>query len=439
MAGSLGYASRLTVRDDVGGSLGDPELLDGGDIHACPKMRELVRLLQAAKHVVVHTGAGVSTSAGIPDFRGPNGVWTLQKRGQPLPAAICAFELARPTYTHMALLALQRAGKLAYLVSCNVDCLHQRSGFPRHQLAELHGNCFAERCSRCGAEAVRDFEQTTVGFKRTGRTCVHCGGSMRDQALDWDDALPPRELELAEQHSKKADLVITLGTSLQIHPACNLPLKTVKAGGKLVVVNLQPTPKDKAAALVIRRRCDDVLRVVMAALQLQVPRYVRHDALLVRHVTGNGSVVRGTSFALHICSSHGAKCPIPWLAAVHVAFPDGDACVAKARAGAKRRRVDGQAASGHLDGEDDGAPPPGFHAWHQLPGPAPWKLACLASPVAGGDADSVLRPIVRVLLRLTFAPGCTAQHHELEYVVQLTQAAAERVYTDITSVDVAVT
>jgi mono-ADP-ribosyltransferase sirtuin 6 len=438
MAGSLGYASRLTVRDDVGGRLGDPELLDGGDIHTCPKVLQLVRLLQAANHVVVHTGAGVSTSAGIPDFRGPNGVWTLQKRGQPLPAATCPFELARPTYTHQALLALQRAGKLAYLVSCNVDCLHQRSGFPRHMLAELHGNCFAERCSRCGAEAVRDFEQTTVGFKRTGRTCVHCGGSMRDQVLDWDDALPPRELELAEQHSSKADLVITLGTSLQIHPACNLPLKTVKAGGKLVIVNLQPTPKDTAASLVIRRRCDDVMRVVMAALQLQVPRYVRHDALLVRHVTGNGSVAQGTCFTLHICSSHGPKCPIPWLAAIHVAFPDGDACASNAhKDGAKRKRVDVQTACGDKDGDDDGAPPPGFHAWHLLPGTAPWKLACLASPVAGVDAG--LRPSVRVLLRLTFSPGCTAQHHELEYVAQLTHASAERVYTDIRSVDVAVT
>ena len=443
MAGSLGYASRLTVRDDVGGRLGDPELLDGGDAQACPKLRELVALLQAAKHVVVHTGAGVSTSAGIPDFRGPNGVWTLQKRGQPLPAATCPFELARPTYTHQALLALQRAGKLAYLVSCNVDCLHQRSGFPRHLLAELHGNCFAERCERCTAEAVRDFEQTTVGFKRTGRSCVHCGGSMRDQVLDWDDALPQRELQLAEQHSAQADLVITLGTSLQIHPACNLPLKTVRNGGKLVIVNLQPTPKDKAASLVIRRRCDDVMRVVMAALHLQVPRFVRRDSLLVRHVSGNGSVARGTCFALHVCSSHGPKCAVPWLAAVHVAFLDGDACPAKARPSAKRRRADGQTdvhgRGGVDDCDDDGAPPPGFHTWHQLPGPqAPWKLACLASPVAAGDGELALRASVRVLLRLTFSPGCTAQHQDIEYTAQLRQATAERVYTDICTVDVAV-
>jgi mono-ADP-ribosyltransferase sirtuin 6 len=92
-----------------------------------------------------------------------------------------------------------------------VDSLHVRSGFPRAALAELHGNCFAERCEACGAECVRDFEQATVGFKLTGRRCALCGGRTRDQVLDWDDALPPDELAAAEAHSKTADLALTLG------------------------------------------------------------------------------------------------------------------------------------------------------------------------------------------------------------------------------------
>jgi NAD+-dependent protein deacetylase sirtuin 6 len=421
MSGSLGYASRLRVKDDVGGRLGDPELLDGGDTRSCPKVAELVRLIRDARHVVVHTGAGVSTSAGIPDFRGPAGVWTLQKKGLPLPTTTCPFELARPTYTHQALLALQRSGKLHFLVSCNVDCLHQRSGFPRQLLAELHGNCFAERCEACGWEAVRDFEQTTVGFKKTGRVCIHCGGRMRDQVLDWDDELPSAELELAERHSSRADLTITLGTSLQIHPACNLPMRSVKAGGKLVIINLQTTPKDKHAALVIRRRCDDVMRVVMAALQLQVPRFVRRDALLVRHVTGNASTVTGTRFVLHISSVHGPKCPVPWLQSVQLSFPDGDACVGIV---SKKRKFEVEPRIAQVGS-----------AWHSLPGlAAPWKVNCTATPTMhDGNAD--LRASVRVLLRLHLSHGCTAPAQEVEYMVALTLSAGEQAFTDIVTVD----
>jgi mono-ADP-ribosyltransferase sirtuin 6 len=84
-----------------------------------------------------------------------------------------------------ALLALHRAGKLAYTVSQNVDGLHLRSGLPRAALAELHGNCFAERCAGCGREYVRNFEMETVGFKHTGRKCDDCGGRLKDHILDW--------------------------------------------------------------------------------------------------------------------------------------------------------------------------------------------------------------------------------------------------------------
>ena len=85
-----------------------------------------------------------------------------------MPAASCRFDRARPSFTHVALVALQREGYVRYLVSCNVDCLHVRSGYPREEMAELHGNCFAERCELCETEYVRDFEMPSVGFKTTG-------------------------------------------------------------------------------------------------------------------------------------------------------------------------------------------------------------------------------------------------------------------------------
>ncbi len=374
-------------------------------------------------------------------------MWTLQKRGAPLPSASVPFDRARPTYTHQALLALQRAGKLSYLVSCNVDCLHQRSGFPRAQLAELHGNCFAERCERCSCEAVRDFEQTTVGFKKTGRVCTLCGGAMRDQVLDWDDALPVAELEEAERQSSAAQLTITLGTSLQIHPACDLPLRTLKAGGALVIVNLQRTPKDSKATLVIRRRADDVMRALLAALQLPVPRFIRRDALIVRHDTGNASARGGTAFTLHVRSRHAPSCPVPWLAGVDVCFPDSDTVVliTSSSAGTKRRRegtpipedmnVAVQPAAPAADAGTVRDVSKDGRAWTAMQGArAPWRLRCKATPAA--DSSS-LRESVRVCLRLRFAEGCTSAGAELAYVASFARdAAAERLFDDIETVSV---
>lgn len=118
--------------------------------------------MRSACHIVAYTGAGISTACGIPDFRGPNGVWTAQRRGLPMPRARVSFLYAQPSLTHMALLGLMQAGKLPHICSQNVDSLHLRSGVPRSQLSELHGNCFAERCPACAREYVRDFEMDSV-------------------------------------------------------------------------------------------------------------------------------------------------------------------------------------------------------------------------------------------------------------------------------------
>ena len=154
MSGSLGYAERLSWKDDVGGQLGDPELTERSAEEERAKVDQLSEMMTRAARsggAVVHTGAGISTSTGIPDFRGPNGVWTMQKAGAPLPTASVRFDRARPSFTHAALVQLHRSGYVKYVVSCNVDSLHLRSGLPRTALAELHGNCFAERCERIAA------------------------------------------------------------------------------------------------------------------------------------------------------------------------------------------------------------------------------------------------------------------------------------------------
>ncbi|KAM8961484.1 NAD-dependent protein deacylase sirtuin-6 [Pelodytes ibericus] len=275
---SVNYAAGLSPYPDKG-RCGLPEVFD------CPeelvhKVKELADMIQAAAYVVVHTGAGISTSIGIPDFRGPNGVWTMEEKGLD-PKFDTTFESAHPSPTHMALLQLQRVGLLKFLISQNVDGLHVRSGFPREQLAELHGNMFVEECSKCGKQYVRDHIVGTMGLKPTGRLCDvpkvrglrDCRGKLIDTILDWEDPLPSRDLNMADEACRKADLSITLGTSLQIKPSGNLPLLTKRKGGKLVIINLQPTKHDRHADLLIHGYVDEVMEQLMQLLNFKIPSW----------------------------------------------------------------------------------------------------------------------------------------------------------------------
>lgn len=318
---SLGYAQKLSYREDIG-TVGMSEIFDPSDI-LHQKIEELALMIKESKHLVAFTGAGISTSCGIPDFRGPKGVWTLQHAGKGLPEASLPFDRAMPSLTHMALVELERAGILKFVISQNVDSLHLRSGIPRKKLAELHGNSFREVCPSCEIEYVRDFEVETIGMKETSRRCsdTNCGAKLRDSVLDWEDALPPKEMNAAENHCKTADLVLCLGTSLQITPACNLPLKCIRNNGKIVIVNLQPTPKDKKASLVIHGLVDKVIAGVMHFLNLRIPPYIRIDfvQLNLSHSPKKNTYVKWT---LRIMSIHGPRAPLPFLKSVEISFPE---------------------------------------------------------------------------------------------------------------------
>ncbi|PIK43703.1 putative NAD-dependent protein deacetylase sirtuin-6-like [Apostichopus japonicus] len=271
---SVNYSDGLSPYDNKG-KCGAPEKFDPPDILQT-KIDELVKLIQSSNGIVAHTGAGISTSAGIPDFRGPNGVWTLEKEGKK-PDVNITFDSAQPTLTHMALLGLEKAGKLTYVVTQNVDGLHLKSGFPRKKMSELHGNMFTEKCDKCHREYVQPTAVPTLGLKPTGKVCSQmksrgkCRGKLRDTILDWEDALPETDLELADKYSREADLSICLGTSLQIVPSGTLPLLTKKNGGKLAIVNLQPTRYDKRADVRIFGYVDEVMSKVMTQLGVNIP------------------------------------------------------------------------------------------------------------------------------------------------------------------------
>ncbi|XWS09660.1 hypothetical protein CRYUN_Cryun39dG0008400 [Craigia yunnanensis] len=319
---SLGYAEKLSFIEDVG-QVGMTEFFDSTHVLQ-DKIEQLAKLIQKSRHLVVFTGAGISTSCGIPDFRGPKGIWTLQHEGKPLPEASLPFHRAMPSMTHMALVELEKAGILKFVISQNVDGLHLRSGIPRDKLAELHGNSFMETCPSCGAEYLRDFEVETIGLKETSRRCSDekCGAKLRDTVLDWEDALPPKEMKLAEKHCRMGDVVLCLGTSLQITPACNLPLKSLRGGGKIVIVNLQKTPKDKKASLVIHGFVDKVIEKVMELLNMQIPPYIRIDLFQTVLTQSLSSDKKFVNWTIRIASVHGLSAPLPFIKSVEVSFSD---------------------------------------------------------------------------------------------------------------------
>ncbi|XP_053695308.1 NAD-dependent protein deacetylase Sirt6 [Sabethes cyaneus] len=274
---SCNYADGLSDYQNKG-ILGVSEVFDDAETVE-RKCEQLAKLIARSKHVVVHTGAGISTSAGIPDFRGPRGVWTLERKGEK-PSVNIAFDEAIPTKTHMGLKALAEAGFVKYVVSQNIDGLHLRSGLERKYLAELHGNMFVEQCLKCRRQYIRNKPAPTVGKKLTGEVCKGTknsracrGGNLIDNILDWEHDLPEKDLDLAFMHSAMADLNICLGSTLQIVPSGNLPLRNKRYNGSLAICNLQPTKHDKKADLIISTYVDVVIEKIAKRLGVEIPDY----------------------------------------------------------------------------------------------------------------------------------------------------------------------
>jgi NAD-dependent SIR2 family protein deacetylase len=254
------------------------EHFDDGDVVAT-KVRALAARIRASKHVVVYTGAGISTSAKIPDYRGPNGVWTLREKGL-RPQMDITLEQALPTPAHMALVALQRAGLVRCVVSTNVDGLHRRSGLAPTELAELHGNCYIETCEMCHREYLRTFDVTALRARPspqhyTGRTCDvnGCTGKLRDSIINFGENLPDDQVNMAQEHAAAQDVALVLGTSMRVQPAASFPDAVRANGGALVICNLQVTPFDKYATSVIRTRTDNLMGLLCEELGVAVPEY----------------------------------------------------------------------------------------------------------------------------------------------------------------------
>jgi NAD-dependent deacetylase len=244
----------------------------------------LVELLRAARRMLVFSGAGISTGSGIPDFRGPDGVWRKRQpvyyhdfmrseeartehwdfklEGWP------AFKAARPNAAHLAVAQLERAGKILAVVTQNIDGLHQRAGSSRERTVELHGTNLLVECQTCGARS--DPEPHFESFRRTRLPPrCECGGFLKPATISFGQDLRNEVLERAAQAARETDLVAALGSTLSVYPAANIPLMAAARGVPYVIINRGPTEHDGRPEVTLRMEgdvCDIFPPAVRAAL-----------------------------------------------------------------------------------------------------------------------------------------------------------------------------
>jgi NAD-dependent deacetylase len=232
-----------------------------------PEIETLADLIRDARRILVFTGAGISTASGIPDYRGPQGVW---KRRQPvylqefLSSAegreeYWDFKLegwdgyrdAKPNAVHEACVALERGGRLEMLVTQNIDGLHLAAGTSPEKLVEIHGTDARVTCLECGDEA--DPERCYEGFRETRRPPkCDCGGWLKPATISFGQNLRTEDLERSFGAARRADLVISLGSTLSVHPAASIPLMAADGGVPYVIINRGETDQDYHPAVSLR-------------------------------------------------------------------------------------------------------------------------------------------------------------------------------------------
>ena len=211
------------------------------------RIKRLSQWMFEAKYILVFTGAGISTESGLPDFRGPDGIWTRQEKG--LPPKTRPFTSVEPNPGHRAIVELQKLSKLKFLISQNVDNLHLRSGIRPELLAELHGNVSKLRCKRCQIQVD----------KSLGIDTCKCGGRLVSSVVNFGDPLPQKDLEDSFRHSSYCDLFIVVGSSLVVSPANEIPKIALRSGARLVIINQGETPMDRICHLRFEEKIGEVL------------------------------------------------------------------------------------------------------------------------------------------------------------------------------------
>ncbi|MBT3342039.1 MAG: NAD-dependent deacetylase [Gemmatimonadetes bacterium] len=231
----------------------------------------LVELLAATQHLLLFTGAGISTTSGIPDFRGPDGVW---KRRQPVYfddflrseeariehwdfklEAWPALRNAGPTPVHDAIADLERAGRVEMVVTQNIDGLHSRAGTSDQRLVEIHGTNTKVECLTCGDRSDPQAHFDAFAATRRPPRCT-CGGLLKPATISFGQSLIAADLDRASEAATRADCVIALGSTLSVYPAATIPLSAAETGAPYVIINQGETDHDRHAAVTLRLEGD---------------------------------------------------------------------------------------------------------------------------------------------------------------------------------------
>jgi NAD-dependent deacetylase len=235
-----------------------------------PSVEKVRGWVNGAQRVVVLTGAGISTDSGIPDFRGPQGVWTKNPMAEKLSnihyymadaeVRKAAWQArmdhtawnAKPNPGHFALAALEQRGKLHALITQNIDELHQQAGNSPEKVVEVHGTMRKVVCMSCGMLAPMQQALERVRAGEADPPCRDCGGILKSATISFGQALVPEVIDRAMQVAGEAELFLSVGTSLQVYPIAGVVPLARAAGAKIVILNAEPTPFDDIADAVFR-------------------------------------------------------------------------------------------------------------------------------------------------------------------------------------------
>lgn len=226
-------------------------------------------LLRGANAVVALTGAGISTESGIPDFRGPQGLWTKDPGAERLSSLQAYMEdpelrvrawrsrmehpawAASPNAGHLALAELERKGRLHTLVTQNIDGLHQKAGTSPERLIEIHGTLREVMCMSCDDRAPMEAALTRVKAGEDDPPCRTCGGVLKSATISFGQPLNEGDMERARAAAESCDVFLAIGTSLTVYPVAYLPAVAARAGARVVVMNAEPTRYDASADVVL--------------------------------------------------------------------------------------------------------------------------------------------------------------------------------------------
>jgi NAD-dependent deacetylase len=240
--------------------------------------------MNGVRRVAVLTGAGISTDSGIPDFRGPSGLWThnpaaekmstyqvyvadpeVRQRSWQARLAHPAWA-AEPNAAHLALARLAASGIDTRVITQNIDGLHQRAGLAADRVLELHGTMYAVVCVRCGARTTMSDALTRVRAGEADPPCTDCGGVLKSATVMFGQSLDTEVLTRSAAAAQAADLFLAIGSTLTVEPAASLCAVAVRGGAPLVIVNRDPTPYDRIATATIRQPISEAVPAIADSL-----------------------------------------------------------------------------------------------------------------------------------------------------------------------------